>query len=106
VGRKVRAPKSSVTANGRPSKDEDTEPQRRVEFCEAIRKVRVKRGNLYAEQDQIGPDLRVARPYCKYVSIGTGKVARSPEQSGGQIDDHLVSRRKMRDKTKLGLQVY
>ena len=35
----------------------------------------VKRGNLYAEQDQIGPDLRVARPYCKCISIGTGKVA-------------------------------
>jgi len=32
--RKVRAPKSSVTVNGRPSKDEDIEPQRRVEFYE------------------------------------------------------------------------
>jgi hypothetical protein len=73
---------SSVTANGRPQKCEDIEPQRRVEFC-GVNKIRVKRGNLYAEQDQIGPDLRVARPYCECVSIGTGKVARSPEQSGG-----------------------
>ncbi len=80
VGRKVRAPKSSVAANGRPSRDEDIEPQRRDLN---LRVQGVKRGNLYAEQDQIGPDLRVARPYCTYVSIGTGKVARPQEQSGG-----------------------
>ena len=80
AGRKVRAPKSSVTVNSRPSKDEDAEPQRRVPALSSsvfyLKKVLgVKRGNLYAEQDQIGPDLGVARPYCEYVSIGTGKVA-------------------------------
>ena len=67
AGRKVRAPKSSVTVNGRPSKDEDTEPQRRVlDHSIYSGGTGVKRGNLYAEQDQIGPDLRVARPYCKF----------------------------------------
>lgn len=36
-GRKVRAPESSVAANGRPPQGEDAEPQRRV--CSALQPV-------------------------------------------------------------------
>jgi len=50
---------------------DDKEPQRRV----PLEMTEVKRGNLYAEQDQIGSDSGVARSNCNYISIGTGKVA-------------------------------
>jgi hypothetical protein len=102
AGRKVRAPESGVTVNGRPSKDEDQRTE--TSSCKDLIFTRGETTNLYAEQDQIGPDSRVARPYCECVSIGTGKVAGPPQQCGGKIDDHLAARRKIRGKTKLGLQ--
>jgi len=62
--------------------------------------------NLYAEQDQIGSDPGVARSYCKYVSIGTGKVAGSCQQWQDKIDDHhparfVKARHVAGDKTRL-----
>ena len=49
--RKVRAPHSGVAGNTRPSKDEDKSHR-----DESSLGGRVKRGNLYAEQDQIGKE--------------------------------------------------
>ena len=58
-GRKVRASDSSVAGNTRPSRDEDQSHRDESTRCFALRSKTaggVKRGNLYAEQGQIGKE--------------------------------------------------